>query len=106
MTDPTVEAWTRENARYTDARAEQAWAAEEITWGVFNVPESELHALPDPYRVPIVLCDLEGKTRKEAARQLGWAEGTVASRLARGRALLGKRLARHDEQRRHGLADD
>ena len=47
MTDPTVEAWTRENERYTDARAEQAWAAEEITWGVFNVPESELHALPE-----------------------------------------------------------
>jgi len=47
VTDPTVAAWTRENERYTDARAEQAWAAEEITWGVFSVPESELRALPD-----------------------------------------------------------
>ena len=47
MTDPTVAAWTRENERYTDARAEQAWAADEITWGIWNVPESELHALPD-----------------------------------------------------------
>jgi SAM-dependent methyltransferase len=47
VSDPTVEAWTRENERYTDSRAEQAWAAEEITWGVFNVPESELRALPD-----------------------------------------------------------
>jgi uncharacterized protein (TIGR03067 family) len=43
----------------------------------------------------IVLCDLEGKTRKEAARHLGLAEGTVASRLARARAMLQKRLARH-----------
>jgi hypothetical protein len=34
-----------------------------------------------------------GKTRKEAARQLGLAEGTVASRLARGRAMLARRLA-------------
>jgi hypothetical protein len=43
----------------------------------------------------IVPCDLEGKTRKEAARLLGWAEGTVASRLVRGRGLLAKRLAHH-----------
>ena len=56
MTDPTVEAWTRENERYTDGRAEQAWAAEEISWGVFNVPESELHALPDVIRSSLDRC--------------------------------------------------
>ena len=48
-----------------------------------------------PYRLPIVLCDLEGKTRKQAARQIGWPEGTVATRLQQGRALVQKRLARH-----------
>jgi len=42
-----------------------------------------------------VLCDLEGKSRKEVAKQLGLAEGTVASRLVRGRAILAKRLARY-----------
>jgi SAM-dependent methyltransferase len=47
VTDPTVAAWTRENAEYTDGRAEQAWARDEITYGVWQVPESELHALPD-----------------------------------------------------------
>jgi SAM-dependent methyltransferase len=47
MTHPNIEAWTRANADHTDARAEGAWANNEIDWGVFRVPESELRALPD-----------------------------------------------------------
>jgi len=54
----------------------------------------ELSRLPGHYRAAIALCDLEGKTRAEAAGQLGLPEGTVASRLTRGRALLARRLAR------------
>src|SRR5438094_3671828 len=54
--------------------------------------DQELSRLPDIYRVIIVLCDLEGKTRKEAARHLGLPEGTVGSRLARARVFLAKRL--------------
>jgi RNA polymerase sigma factor (sigma-70 family) len=57
--------------------------------------DRELSGLSDKYRVAIVLCDLEGKTRKEAARQLGVPEGTLAARLARGRKMLAARLARH-----------
>ncbi|WP_052640007.1 RNA polymerase sigma factor [Zavarzinella formosa] len=56
--------------------------------------DQELSHLPQRFQALIVLCDLEGKTRKEAARQLGCPEGTVASRLARARELLAKRLAR------------
>jgi RNA polymerase sigma factor (sigma-70 family) len=59
------------------------------------VLDAELSRLPDRYRVVVVLCDLEGHTRKEAARHLGCPEGTVAGRLARARTMLAKRLARH-----------
>src|SRR5262245_42532773 len=52
----------------------------------------ELRRLPDKYQAVIVLCDLDGKTRKEAARQLACPEGTVAGRLARARVMLAKRL--------------
>src|SRR5262249_25538048 len=54
--------------------------------------DEELSRLPDYYRSVIVLCDLEGMTRRDAARQLAIPEGSVASRLARARALLAKRL--------------
>ncbi|HEV3118468.1 MAG TPA: sigma-70 family RNA polymerase sigma factor, partial [Gemmataceae bacterium] len=57
--------------------------------------DQELNRLPDKYRVAIVICDLEGKTRKEAACLLGVPLGTLAARVARGRAMLTKRLARH-----------
>jgi RNA polymerase sigma factor (sigma-70 family) len=54
--------------------------------------DRELARLPENYRAAIVLCDLEDKTHKEAARQLGWPVGTLSTRLFRARKLLAKRL--------------
>ncbi len=56
--------------------------------------DEELHRLPEKYRVALVLCELEGRGRKEVAEQLGWAEGTLSSRLARGREMLRRHLVR------------
>ena len=39
--------WTKNNAAYTDGRAEHAWNEQEISWGVWNTPESEVKVLPD-----------------------------------------------------------
>jgi RNA polymerase sigma factor (sigma-70 family) len=50
--------------------------------------DQELSRLPEKYRSAIVLCDLEEKSHRAVAQKLGIAEGTVGSRLARGRALL------------------
>ncbi|HEV3444404.1 MAG TPA: sigma factor-like helix-turn-helix DNA-binding protein, partial [Gemmataceae bacterium] len=59
--------------------------------------DQELSRLPEKYRVPIILCNLEGKSIKDAARHLNWPQGTLAGRLARARAMLAKRLARHGQ---------
>jgi len=49
-----VAAWTRRNAEYTDASAERSWAKDEITWGMFGVPESELGILGDVAGLDVV----------------------------------------------------
>jgi RNA polymerase sigma factor (sigma-70 family) len=55
--------------------------------------DRELARLPEKYRLPVVLCELEGRGRREVARQLGLPEGTLSSRLAAARKMLAKRLA-------------
>jgi RNA polymerase sigma factor (sigma-70 family) len=57
------------------------------------VLDQELSRLPDKYRVPLVLCELDGRARMDVAAQLNLPPGTLSSRLATARKLLAGRLA-------------
>ena len=54
----------------------------------------ELGRLPERFRLPILLCQLEGLTHEQAAQRLGCPVRTIQSRLARGRERLRDRLTR------------
>lgn len=53
----------------------------------------KLAALPDGFRAVIVMVDLEDRSYRDAARELGIPVGTVMSRLHRGRKVLASELA-------------
>jgi RNA polymerase sigma factor (sigma-70 family) len=59
-----------------------------------SVIDQEVSRLPERYRVPLVLCDLEGRSQDGVAAVLGCPVGTVKSRLSRGRDRLRTRLIR------------
>jgi RNA polymerase sigma factor (sigma-70 family) len=68
---------------------------EEDVWRELRpVLDEELNRLPEKFREPVVLCDLEGHTHKDAAARLGWPAGTLSVRLSQARTMLAKRLAR------------
>src|SRR5436190_1388490 len=54
----------------------------------------EVARLPETFREPFVRCCLNGQGRADAARELGWNEGTLAARIARARERLRARLSR------------
>ena len=62
--------------------------------GLGEALHEEIERLPDRFRLPVVLCYLEGMTRDQAADCLRCTEGSVRGRLAKGRELLHRRLTR------------
>ncbi len=109
---PSVAGWLHEAAQRTALNARRLRAQRRVReQAVQTVPEpaaksrdqwpeiaplldQELSRLPEKYRVPILLCDLEGKSQDAAAAELGCSRGTLSSRLVRARALLQQRLSR------------
>jgi RNA polymerase sigma factor (sigma-70 family) len=81
-----------------EARAQtmsQADGTQELAWReVQAILEAEVQALPEVYRAPFVLCQMEGRSRQEVARELGVKEGTLSSRLDRAHRRLRERLVR------------
>jgi RNA polymerase sigma factor (sigma-70 family) len=78
-----------------EAAESPAGPPDEVTWGELRgILDSELGALPEKWRLPLVVCYLEGRTQDEAARQLGWSERTLRRRLEEARTALARRLSR------------
>ena len=67
----------------------------DLSWReAVTVLHEELDRLPDKYRLPLMLCYLEGLSRDEAGHRLGLSLNTIRNRLERGRDRLRSRLQR------------
>jgi RNA polymerase sigma factor (sigma-70 family) len=66
---------------------------DDVTWRELrSALDCELNRLPNKWRLPLILCYLEGRTQDESASQLGWSKSTLRRRLQEARAALGSRL--------------
>jgi len=63
-------------------------AADEVPTGLSTEVEQALLALPEEFRVPVVLCDVSDLSYEQIAATTGVPIGTVRSRIHRGRRLL------------------
>ncbi len=73
-------------------RTEAVTSESAMDTDLFEIISDELGQLPENHRLAVVVCDLEGLSRADAASRLGWNEGTLSTRLYRGRKQLARRL--------------
>ena len=84
----------RSREKQVDAMPETPVKSADSWCDLQPVIDEELARLPDKLRLPVVLCDLEGRPQRSVAKQLGVAPATLAARLAEARRLLAMRLSR------------
>jgi RNA polymerase sigma factor (sigma-70 family) len=69
------------------ASASQSVPPDEVTWRELRKAlDAALTQLPDKWRLPLILCYLEGRTQDEAAGHLGWSRTTLQRRLTEARS--------------------
>src|SRR4029077_13276513 len=95
VTNVFLDEGRRRKRRPTDALPDDpgrvlppAPAADEVPTGLSNEVEAALLALPDDFRVPVVLCDVSDLSYEQIAASTGVPIGTVRSRIHRGRRML------------------
>jgi RNA polymerase sigma factor (sigma-70 family) len=89
----------QEQRRLLVSRAAHTGPVEDVVTNALRdelgqVIDAELQRLAAKYRIPVILCYLEGKTHEEAARELHWPKSTLSARLERARDILRRRLLR------------
>ena len=82
----------RRREAFVAPSAEPTFSSIDTVSDAVDLLDEEIARLPEHYRLPLVLCELEGQTRKEVAGKLGIAAGTLSSRLAKARKRLAYRL--------------
>jgi RNA polymerase sigma factor (sigma-70 family) len=86
---------TAQRRRERHASRSEFLLPDEITWRELrSTLDRELSQLPDKWRLPLILCYLEGRAQDEAAQQLAWSKSTLRRRLEEARTALGTRLKR------------
>jgi RNA polymerase sigma factor (sigma-70 family) len=90
-----AEAWRREHRRQPLRDMPMQDPLPDFVWRDLRpVLDEEIARLPSPFRQAFILCQLQGKTHEQAAKELGCPVGTVLSRLTRARKRLRVRLTR------------
>src|SRR5262245_13349605 len=85
----------RSREKQVDTMPEPPAPTPDDLWSdVRPVIDEELARLPERLRLPVVLCDLEGRPQRQVARHLGVSQPALACRLASARRLLAGRLTR------------
>jgi RNA polymerase sigma factor (sigma-70 family) len=78
------------NGRATEGVSE--WAVDIERQEMRQALREELQHLPEKYRLPLVLCYLDGRTHDEVAREIGLPRGSIAKRIGEGLERLRERL--------------